>query len=416
MAAARARHRSDTAFRTSQPSSRAAGRLRRLHAQGHLGPDRSRGVVHGRAGRVLHRPDQRREPHAAARAGSRRPTRAASSRCWTTRRATSARSTWRSSSADGQLDEKAFGEAVRLGVRLLDDVVEVNDYVTPEIDRLCRSNRKIGLGVMGFADALFELGIAYDSEPGAGVWPAGRGDPRRRGRRRQRGPGRRAGRVCQLRGQRLGPAGPARPQRRADHRRPDGHAEHHGGHDGRHRAGVRAGVLPAHPRRRGAHRGGRPVPPLRRAAGVLDGATRPSGSRPGGALGELADVAEPWRRVFVTAREIAPRWHVRMQAAFQEYVDGAISKTINLPKEAAPEDVDEIYRLAYEAGLQGRDGLPRGLSVRRADDPRAGRDVLPAVPQARRHRGRLQPMPELRRDAVWVRAFRICPQGGELLS
>ena len=59
------------------------------------------------------------------------------------------------------------------------------------------------------------------------------------------------------------------------------------------------------------------------------------------------EVPEKWQRVFVTANEITPEWHVRMQAAFQEHNDSAISKTVNFANDATEEDVEEIYRLAY---------------------------------------------------------------------
>src|SRR5688500_10015270 len=72
------------------------------------------------------------------------------------------------------------------------------------------------------------------------------------------------------------------------------------------------------------------------------------------------EVPEKWQRVFVTAHDITPEWHVRMQAAFQEYCDSAISKTTNLPHVATPADVRAIYELAYELKCKGvtvyRDG------------------------------------------------------------
>jgi ribonucleoside-diphosphate reductase alpha chain len=57
--------------------------------------------------------------------------------------------------------------------------------------------------------------------------------------------------------------------------------------------------------------------------------------------------------LFVTAHEIDPKWHVRIQAAFQKHVDNAVSKTVNLPHDAGPDDVAEVYRMAYETGCKG---------------------------------------------------------------
>jgi ribonucleoside-diphosphate reductase alpha chain len=81
---------------------------------------------------------------------------------------------------------------------------------------------------------------------------------------------------------------------------------------------------------------------------------------PSGSLQQLPAVPEPLRRLFVTALDVPPAWHVRMQAAFQRYTDNAVSKTVNLPSTASLADVDTVYRLAYTLGCKGitvyRDG------------------------------------------------------------
>jgi len=77
-------------------------------------------------------------------------------------------------------------------------------------------------------------------------------------------------------------------------------------------------------------------------------------------LKEIKEIPEEIRRVFVTAQDIAPDWHVQMQAAFQTYTDNAVSKTVNLPNTATPHDVEQIYLLAWKLGCKGitvfRDG------------------------------------------------------------
>jgi ribonucleoside-diphosphate reductase alpha chain len=72
-----------------------------------------------------------------------------------------------------------------------------------------------------------------------------------------------------------------------------------------------------------------------------------------GSLKNLSEIPEDVRRLFVTALDIEPKWHVEIQAAFQKYVDNAVSKTVNLPKDSTIEDVRKIYRLAYNLGCKG---------------------------------------------------------------
>jgi ribonucleoside-diphosphate reductase alpha chain len=70
-------------------------------------------------------------------------------------------------------------------------------------------------------------------------------------------------------------------------------------------------------------------------------------------LKDVEEVPEDIKRLFITAHDISPEWHVKMQAAFQKFTDSAVSKTVNFPHEATPEDVAKVYMLAYQEGLKG---------------------------------------------------------------
>ena len=72
-----------------------------------------------------------------------------------------------------------------------------------------------------------------------------------------------------------------------------------------------------------------------------------------GSVHNIEELPDDWKRALVTAHEVTPEWHVKIQAAFQEYIDNAVSKTINFPKEASVENVRDAYRLAYSLGTKG---------------------------------------------------------------
>ncbi len=261
---------------------------------------------------------------------------------------------------DGVFDESAFRRIIRTGVRFLDDVIEVNNYLIEPIARACLGNRKIGLGVMGFADALMMLGISYDSDEGVAF-------------------GRRVASV-------LSDEAFAASECLARQR---GCFPNYAGslwEDRHHRPMRNAAVTSVAPTGTisiiaGCSGGIEPLFALGFWRNVLGGqrmlevnrvfrealtrlelwsddlAERLAAGQP---LAAAKGIPEDVRRVFVTAHDVPPARHVEMQAAFQEYIDGAISKTINLPPEATGDDVAEVYLQAYRSGCKGitvyRDG------------------------------------------------------------
>ena len=287
---------------------------------------------------------------------------------------------------DGQFDDDGFAETVRLGVRFLDDVIDVNDYVIEPIERICKANRKIGLGVMGLADAMFRLGIRYDSDEGLAFGE----------------------RVARLLTQEAFAASEQLANQRGVFANWPGSIW-----DVRHNRPMRnAAVTTVAPTGTlsilaGCSGGIEPAYGLAFYRHILDGQELLEVNRPfreyaqargfwspqlahllagGTPLGEIEGVNRRTLELFVTAHDIAPQWHVKMQAAFQKYIDGAISKTINLPHSASVDDVESVYRLAFELGCKGvtvyRDGCRSGQPMVRGESlgrvcPQCRRD-LPA--------------------------------------
>jgi ribonucleoside-diphosphate reductase alpha chain len=259
----------------------------------------------------------------------------------------------RTTDARADVDWRRLGHVVHAGVRFLDDMVEVSREPLPEIAAATRRTRKIGLGVMGFAEALMLLGVSYDS-PEAVEWAdrliafiAARAREASHALAEVRGvfPG--WGRsVHAAAGERLrnatllsiAPTGSLSLL-----------------------AGTTGGIEPlfALAFRRAHSLGGEPLaeinPVFVRHARRWwsDGERLLAEILARGRLSDVPGVPEEMRRRFATATEIPPRQHLRIQQAFQRHVDSAVSKTINLPEEATRNDVADVYREAARLGLKG---------------------------------------------------------------
>jgi len=262
--------------------------------------------------------------------------------------------------AEDGVDWKAFKDTIHLSVRFLDNVIDASQYPLPRITEMVRTNRKVGLGLMGWADLLFRLRIPYDSQEALNL----------------------AEKVMKF----LQTESKSASKTLAAEREPfPAYAESVYGEKnlGPYRNATTTTIAPTGTLSiiAGCASGIEPLFALSFVRHVMDGeklleanpyfeeALKETESHSKklmeevalkGSVAHMELVPENVRRVFVTAHDITPEWHVKMQAAFQKYTDNAVSKTVNLPKEATPEDIRRIYWLAYELGCKGvtvyRDG------------------------------------------------------------
>jgi ribonucleoside-diphosphate reductase alpha chain len=253
----------------------------------------------------------------------------------------------------GTLDEERLRRTVRDAVHFLDNVLDASKYPVPEIAAAVRTNRKIGLGVMGFADALIVLGVPYDSEAGVAF----------------------AERVMAILQEESVRQSVARGQERGSFPNFPGSVWQQGGYPAMRNATVTA-VAPTGTISllAGASSGIEPLfavvytrhaleslhlvemhpafEHLSRDRGFLTDALLRAVAQRGSVRG-LQGVPDDVQRLFATALDITPEWHVRVQAAFQRHTDNAVSKTVSMPATATLRDVDAVYRLAYELRCKG---------------------------------------------------------------
>ena len=253
----------------------------------------------------------------------------------------------------GAVDWDYLRAVVRLAVRFLDNCIQQSHYPLPQITDMVHGNRKIGLGVMGFADLLILLGVPYNSAKALDVageimaFIRAEADRASADLATERGP------FPNIHG--------------SIYDRPESPA---------YRNACRTTVAPTGTLSilAACSSGIEPIFALAMERHVLDGARlfevhplfeqvarrhgfwRPdlveqSSAAP--SLAQVPGVPADVAPLFVTAHEVDAKWHVHVQAAFQKHVDNAVSKTVNLPHDARPEDVAEIFRMAYETGCKG---------------------------------------------------------------
>ena len=274
-----------------------------------------------------------------------------------------------------RVDWKEYRRVTRLSTHFLDNVIDANQYPLPEITDLAHRIRRIGLGVMGFADLLVRLGVPYNSAEGVEIGRRVMEFLDEEGKKASEGLAEVRGAFPEWEQSIWGPDETCARAPNGDRIRemrklrncnvttvaPTGTISIF--------AGCSSGIEPLFA-----------VAFMRNQAGAMMPDVNEdfvSFAKDGGWYSEdlmeriareghihFAEVPEAVQRAFVTAHDITPEWHVRMQAGFQEHCDSAISKTTNFPHDATVEDVREIYELAFRLGTKGvtvyRDGSRDG--------------------------------------------------------
>jgi len=289
------------------------------------------------------------------------------------------------------VDWDRLADIVHRGVRFLDDVIDVNQYPLPKIAELVHGNRKIGLGVMGWSDMLIKLGLGYDSEEAVALGEKVMGFIDAEGKSASRKLAEQRGSFPNFKGSIYDtPEGSPIRNATVTTIAPTGTLSII--------ANCSSGIEPlfAVSYVRTVMDNDRlvEVNPIFEDMALKRGFySRELMARIAdhGTVHDIDEVPEDIRRVFVTAHDIQPVWHVRMQAAFQKYTDNAVSKTVNFGSDATPDDVREVYDLANELGVKGvtiyRDGSKENQVLS------TGKTGKKAVEEPELRHGEIEPRP-----------------------
>ncbi len=273
------------------------------------------------------------------------------------------------------IDYEKLAALTRDAVHFLDNVIDLNRYPLPEIREMTLANRKIGLGIMGFADMLIRLGVPYDSDEAIDIAEGVMSAIQEESKKASRALAEKRGAFPNFALSEFAERSEAPPRNATTTTiAPTGTISII--------ADTTSGI--------------EPIFALAFVRNVMDNSAlvevNPLFERVArergfyseelmkrvaaeGTVAHMDEVPEDVRRVFVTAHDITPESHVRIQAAFQRFVDNAVSKTVNFPNEAAVDDIDKVYRMAYAMGCKGvtvyRDGSRENqvLEVKRDAPP-----------------------------------------------
>jgi ribonucleoside-diphosphate reductase alpha chain len=252
-----------------------------------------------------------------------------------------------------EIDFDKLSETVKLAVRFLDNVIEVNRFPLKQIEDMTRQTRKIGLGVMGFADMLIQLSIPYNSDKALELAESVMRFISEESTKESIELGKSRGLFPAFKGSKFDVKG-GQKVRNAN----------------------RTTIAPTGTLSiiAGCSSGIEPIFALSYYRHILDGeklveihpyfeeaAKREKFYSPdlmkkladGEKLYSISEMPDWVKNVFVTSHDISPECHVKIQAAFQKYTDSAVSKTVNLPFESTRDDVENVYMMSYKLGLKG---------------------------------------------------------------
>ena len=254
---------------------------------------------------------------------------------------------------DGEIDYEKLHSTIRTAVHFLDNVIDANRYPVRSIEMMTKANRKIGLGVMGFADALIKMGVAYNSKRAVSF----------------------AERLMKLFSKEAIQASVKLAKERDSFPNFKGSLWERRGYNAIRNATVTT-IAPTGTISiiAGVSSGIEPLFAVSFVRNVMEG-TRLLEVNPlfeemmkkrnghskelmmeiakTGSVQNIESISKDVKRLFVTTLDIEPEWHVRIQAVFQKHTDNAVSKTINLPYDATTEDVKKAFKMAYKLGCKG---------------------------------------------------------------
>ena len=258
-----------------------------------------------------------------------------------------------------EINFKKLKSTIKSSIHFLDNVIDMCDYPLSENRKIVEQNRKVGLGIMGYADMLVQLGIAYDSEKGIDI-----------AEKIMEFISKEASFVSMELAKKRGQF----PSWKSSIFNKKG--QYFRGHHMPLRNATRTTLAPTGTISiiADTSSGIEPLFALSYLRKTAEGKTLTYFDKnlrevltknklynddiirritKEGTIKNVSEIPDSIKKVFVVGSDIAPEWHVRMQAAFQRYVDNGISKTVSLPKDATVEDVEKIFMMAYELGCKG---------------------------------------------------------------